>query len=753
MRVWLLTSGPSEETADGVARYVGCYAPLLGEAGHEVLVISRGEEPGDEEMSPGVRRVRFEPRHAEIEAESLSGRPDDHPAYPYNVLSFRNALSFEFADVVLGLAKEMSPPDIIESEECGGLPYYLLQRKLTEKTPLKDVPLLVHMHGPGFEIRRVDRQPSYGFPEYWLDEMEKFCIVAADGLLSPDRSLADSVEETLERALAVTTIPYPLPQRESDPPVEGRQREVVYLGRLHPRNGVLTLVQCCDRLWSRGEAFRLTLVGDDADFAPLGCKVGEHIQRQYGRWIKDGRLILTGRLEPDDARQRLREAWVAVIPSRWESFPHRCVEALCRGQLVLASSTGGLAGLLQHNGANGFLFDWERDGDFEENLLRVFSLSPEERYRIIRNGQQRVRECCAPEVVLPQRIRHYQELIRKRAPRRSFPTVEPVAGAPRPVTSVGDGKGQAGLLSAIVRYPNPEAQIEEALDSILVSTFSPLEVLLFSDGDASPESLHALDRIGERGLAQVRIVQAPHEGSTTTRNSLVQQSLGEYIAFLDANDLVEPEFFERAVAVLKQYENVGFVYSWLRYFDAVEDIRPTWNAQFPYLLGHNMVCGPSVVRRKSLSYVGRDEPRLPCDLQHYASWIRLTRAGSVGVSLPHVLVRRRVRQAAGKRTEDACPLPHGPLTQIHEDLYRKWGVELFNLQNQNGPARCWVHPAKRASKNPEPWAAHQSEVAGLIERRDRLRKEVLRLGSLMDGLNHNGWLRFAARHGLFEYPE
>ena len=62
------------------------------------------------------------------------------------------------------------------------------------------------------------------------------------------------------------------------------------------------------------------------------------------------------------------------------------------------------------------------------------------------------------------------------------------------------------------------------------------------------------------------------------------------------------------------------------------------------------------------------------------------------------------------------------LTQHHPERYREWGVELFNLQNANGPGRTWYQPAQPTI---EP---SQDYIRALEQLRDQLQEEVQTLG-------------------------
>ncbi|MCC6359415.1 MAG: glycosyltransferase, partial [Phycisphaerales bacterium] len=185
MRIWILTSELPDELAGGIARYVDNFARALGPAGPEVLVLARTREPLDRQIAPGVRIVGVVPGYERREEIVASPRPDDHPAFPFNVMDYWPALSYQFERKVSRLAREMGPPDVIEAQEYVALPYYLQQRKLIEDGPLASVPIVVHMHSAYFELMKINQGPRFRLPDYWVGQMEKFCILAADALLCP----------------------------------------------------------------------------------------------------------------------------------------------------------------------------------------------------------------------------------------------------------------------------------------------------------------------------------------------------------------------------------------------------------------------------------------------------------------------------------------------------------------------------------------------------------------------------------------
>jgi glycosyltransferase involved in cell wall biosynthesis len=696
MNIWLLTS-EFPPTPGGIARYVANAAEMFARAGHRVTVLAPGEADDEAALPGGGRLVHFAPRAARLADNLPASLGDAHPAFPYNVLSHEPALSYELAERAVGLARRDGVlPDVIESQEYGALPYYLIQRRLVEpQHPLARVPVLVHLHSPEFVLAPADQRPRYRLPGYWVGQMEKFSILAADALLSPSQYLAGDVSRAVPQVEGrIRVLPYPY---QPMPAVEHRPTpgDLVYFGRLEARKGVLELAQGCARLWERGRQFRLTLIGGDTLFTPRAEPMGQFLRRRFRRWVEAGQLVIMGEpLPPAALWQRLSSAWAVVIPSVWENFPNTCIEAMSLGLPVVASTSGGQAELIGDDGRCGLLFDWARPGGCEAAIERVLAMGAAELAAMGEAAREHALAITSFAAVLPRRVAHLAEIAaaREAGHARSFPCVTPgVEGNAQP----RDAASEPGLLSVVVPFYNLGAYLEETIASVAASGYRPLEVVVVDDGSDDADSVAALERARARHPELVRVHRTANSGLSAARNTGAEQARGEFVTFVDADDLVEPEFFARAVGVLQRYANASFVYSWVRFFGAGGGCWPTWNSELPYLLAHNMLTAMAVVRRADFLAFGRNSAELPYALEDHDGWIGMVEAGCVGVSLPDMLVRYRLRPDSMLRqvNESQALYLADVIARRHPALYRRFGEELFGLLNANGRAFEWLHPA------------------------------------------------------------
>jgi glycosyltransferase involved in cell wall biosynthesis len=99
------------------------------------------------------------------------------------------------------------------------------------------------------------------------------------------------------------------------------------------------------------------------------------------------------------------------------------------------------------------------------------------------------------------------------------------------------------LISCIVPVYNGERYLREALDSIFAQTYRPLEILVADDGstDRTPGIVAGF---GDR----VRYLRQENQGPAAARNLGIRAATGNFIAFLDADDLWHPEKLARQMA-------------------------------------------------------------------------------------------------------------------------------------------------------------------------------------------------------------
>lgn len=104
-----------------------------------------------------------------------------------------------------------------------------------------------------------------------------------------------------------------------------------------------------------------------------------------------------------------------------------------------------------------------------------------------------------------------------------------------------------GLVSCVVTVYNGERFLAEAIDSVLDQTYSNRECIVVDDG-STDRSAGIIARYGQR----VRCVRQPNAGPGAALNLGLHHATGQFLAFLDCDDLWHPGKLERQVAVLEE---------------------------------------------------------------------------------------------------------------------------------------------------------------------------------------------------------
>ena len=98
-------------------------------------------------------------------------------------------------------------------------------------------------------------------------------------------------------------------------------------------------------------------------------------------------------------------------------------------------------------------------------------------------------------------------------------------------------------LSIIVPVYNVEKYLPKCLESLIKQTLKDIEIICVNDGSMD-NSLAILKEFASSD-SRIRIIDNQHQGVAKTRNTGIEQSTGEYIGFVDSDDYIDIDFFEK----------------------------------------------------------------------------------------------------------------------------------------------------------------------------------------------------------------
>lgn len=199
-------------------------------------------------------------------------------------------------------------------------------------------------------------------------------------------------------------------------------------------------------------------------------------------------------------------------------------------------------------------------------------------------------------------------------------------------------------ISVIIPVYNGAKTIKKTIQSVLNQTFQDLELIIINDG-STDRTLSVIEEIQD---AKIKVYSYPNSGVSNARNQGISHAQGEYISFIDADDLWTPDKLELQYQALVNNPSAQIAYSWMDWIDEDDRfLRPAARMSLEGNIYANLLiidfigCGSNpLILKQSLLEVGGFDPQLRGG-EDWDLWIRLAaRYGFVCVRSPQILYRQ-----------------------------------------------------------------------------------------------------------------
>jgi len=176
---------------------------------------------------------------------------------------------------------------------------------------------------------------------------------------------------------------------------------------------------------------------------------------------------------------------------------------------------------------------------------------------------------------------------------------------------------------------NHEAYVADALRSVEAQTFQDFEIIVIDDGSRD-RTVEAAQSAGTRA----KIYTQDNQGVVAARNRGVSLAQGEFICFVDSDDLILPERFEKQVRLLDGDPELGMVFADAYVIDAegnrvglVSDVYPVVPGDVAEMLVLHYCFTPLITTTVRTDVLRRTGPfRTPGPICDYMKWIEVAHA-------------------------------------------------------------------------------------------------------------------------------
>lgn len=262
-------------------------------------------------------------------------------------------------------------------------------------------------------------------------------------------------------------------------------------------------------------------------------------------------------------------------------------------------------------------------------------------------------------------------------------------------------------VSVVMPAYNARRFLAPALDSVLAQTHTAFELIVIDDGSCDGTLETARDY--ERRDRRVRVFTQPNRGIAHTLNRAVSLARYEWIARMDADDVMEPVRLARQLAFLSANPDIAVASCLVRYID--EECRPVGEGRSPfttrqavarYVRKNRLIAfnhPGSIIRKEALLDVGGYRPEF-VPVEDIDLWNRLIERGHEALVQPEFLLRYRVhsQSTVGRKVAETDRL----LAWVrHCMIHRRRGEpepDFETFERDLAAARWWVRLNRRRAE-------------------------------------------------------
>jgi glycosyltransferase involved in cell wall biosynthesis len=385
------------QRAGGIATYVSEVAEEIAMRGHEVTVICASDDTRIEEdlIINQVNYIKLRGGDfvlSELEANALFIKKF---RFFYRFISYRWKIRKKI--------KNLKNVSIIEVPEYGAEGLFLFNL---------NIPIVVRLHGPSLHNRfkqNISHISYKNFYKYWIGLLEFRIVKRAKYVTACSRSHAKLFTKYLninESSIEIIYNPIKISSQLKGNHYNQKKDKIKIFtaGTVTKEKGIENLISACKIVREAGYNIDLEIAGKMGGY---GCFLRQYIKNQNLQWC-----AFQGLLPKSEVMKFYSTADICVFVSFGEPFGLVCGEAMSSGALVIGASDGGMKEIID-DGKSGFLVEPGRPELLAKKIVQILNLSASQKSMISQNAQKKINNFFSFEVIIPQMICYYNNIIPK----------------------------------------------------------------------------------------------------------------------------------------------------------------------------------------------------------------------------------------------------------------------------------------------------------------------------------------------------
>lgn len=392
---------------------------------------------------------------------------------------------------------------------------------------LQNTRIAVTLHSPSLWLRQGMREELLDpVAELTLDYAECYCCEFADELIAPTQHMldwADSEKWAIQATKHVLPYCY-IPASDEPASAPPDPSHVIFFGRLETRKGLRIFL---DGLKAYLDESTHPLIQKVTFLGKPGRHAGLAVQPYLEQWQNEEcRIQCVNEFERDThsaINYITQTGGFVFLPSLLDNCPFAAIECIEHGVPFFAAATGGIPQIVDPEQ----LFEPTALGVARAlRKIETHQWQQNHPYRAARQNQEWIQLHSAIETGAPE--------LRKATPKKSN------EGRSRPKVSV------------CIPYFNQPDYLPQALASIQQNDYANIQVIICNDGSSTEEARRVFTEQKQRYASpDWNFTQQENEGVGHARNQAAALATGEYLVFMDADNVARPDMLCKMVQAME----------------------------------------------------------------------------------------------------------------------------------------------------------------------------------------------------------